>query len=266
MKRLIYIILGTLFVISSLDGYSQNSYRVIKVNGNIIYVSTGANMIQGDVFEEDESLSFETQNSRAAVINPNIGRFILTPENYDDLSSGKSNFLPAMSNISTRGGAINNLMDLQNQFCDYMAIICEASYHINPVQFPMNENQFFYVTFTYKGEKINKKLKFEDTKLILSREEILKVDGNSIEEIDAPDMSLYYFTEDKGEYISDFGLIFPDLDELESEIKIILDESKESSFNKKVNDISGYLYEFYGKPDKEDVMIYLEKAFGLVKE
>jgi hypothetical protein len=245
---------------------SQENYRVIKVNGQIIYVTTGNSMAQGDVFAEDENLSFQTQNSRAAVINPNTGRFILTPENYDDLSSGNSNFLPAMSNLSTRGGAINTQADLENQFSEYLAIIHSASYHVNPNAFPMNDKNFFYLTFDYDGETINKKLDSEGTKLILSRESILSIDGNPIPGLDVPVVTLNYLRDGEPAYISDFVLTFPDPDELNPEIRIILDESKDKSYNAKVNDISGYIFEFYGKPDKEDVMYYLEKEFGLKKD
>ena len=101
---------------------AQTNYKVIKVNGKIQYVRTGSAMTLGDVFAEDESLSFETPTSRAAVINPAKGRFILTPESASQLSGARSNFLPAMSNISTRGGALNSLNDIQNQFTGPVAI------------------------------------------------------------------------------------------------------------------------------------------------
>jgi len=266
MKKHFGWILISVILFLALPVFSQVNYRVIKVNGSIIYVRTGNSMAQGDVFTEDEDLSFQSPNSRAAVINPSAGRFILAPDNYEDLSSAKSNLLPAMSNLSTRGGIINNTTDLQNQFCDNLVILCEAAYYLNPYQFPMNENQFFFMKFQYKGEEINKKLLFDQNKLIFSREEILKVDKVPIKVIDQPDISLYYYNNGIPEYISDFSLLLPDLEALNAEIKIILDESTDKSFNQKVNDISGYLFEFYGKPDKQDVISHLEKAFGLVKE
>jgi len=265
MRKVMFLPLVMVLVFSQ-NLLSQENYRVIKVNGEIRYVTTGNNMAQGDVFAEDENLSFQTQNSRAAVINPNTGRFILSPENYDDLSSGNSNFLPAMSNLSTRGGAINNLADLQTQFSEYLTILKSASYHVNPNAFPMNDKSFFYLTFKHQGFEINKKLDYDGTKLILSKETILKIDGNPIPGIEFPMYTLNYLDEGEPNYISDFALIFPNADEINPEIKIILDESKDKSYNSKVNDISGYIYEFYGKPDKEDVMDYLENEFGLSKE
>ena len=140
---------------------AQTSYKVIKVNGKIQYVRTGSNMALGDEFAQDENLSFDTPNSRAAVINPEKGRFILTPESASQLSGARSNFLPAMSNISTRGGALNSLIDIQNQFSGPVAILYKASWHLNPYEYPMDENNFFYLQLLYRGETINKNLPFQ---------------------------------------------------------------------------------------------------------
>ncbi len=244
---------------------AQTNYKVIKVNGNIQYVRTGSQMTLGDVFTEDENLSFETPTSRAAVINPEKGRFILTPESANQLSGAKSNFLPAMSNISTRGGALNSLNDIQDQFTGPVAILYEASWHINPYQFPMDENNFFYLQVQYKGEAINKKLPFEENSLVFSRKEILQVDEQPIQELDEPGTMLYYYTADGSQFISSFDLVFPEKDMLKAEAGIILEEFSGQDYSRKVNELSGYLFEFYGKPDKEDVMLFLEKYFGLKK-
>ncbi|MCK4749363.1 MAG: hypothetical protein KAT15_20055 [Bacteroidales bacterium] len=262
MKRAAFL-LTTFILAFSLQ--AQTNYKVIKVNGKIQYVRTGSKMSLGDVFAEDESLSFETPNSRAAVINPEKGRFILTPESASQLSGARSNFLPAMSNISTRGGALNSLNDIQNQFEGPVAIIYRASWHINPYQYPMDENSFFYLQFQYKGESINKKLQFDENKLIFSRDEILRVDDQPVQASDSPNTILYYHSPDGSQYISSFDLIFPVMEMLKSETGIILEEFSGHEYSRKVNEISGYLYEFYGKPDKEDVMLFLEKEFGLKK-
>lgn len=244
---------------------AQTNYKVIKVNGTIQYVRTGSQMTLGDIFADNENLNFESPNSRAAVINPEKGRFILTPRSASQLSGAKSNFLPAMSNISTRGGALNSLNDIQNQFTGPVAILHQASWHINPYQFPIDENSFFYLQYQYNGEQINKKLLSEENNLVLSRDEILKVDEQPIPAMDNPAVILYYYAAEGSQYISSFELILPEMDMLITEAGIILDEFTGQEYSRKVNELSGYLYEFYGKPDKEDVMLFLEKDFGLKK-
>jgi hypothetical protein len=258
------LILAIAFILAvSLD--AQDNYKVIRVNGTIQYVRTGNNMSMGDVFSADEDLSFGSPDSRAAVIQPGKGRFILTPGTAGGPSGAKSNFLPAMSNISSRGGALNSMTDLQNQFSEKVAVLYQANWFINPYKFPMNGDRFFFLRFNYKGDIINKKLPFEENKLTFSREEILKVDGNPIDRPDSPETTLYYYAAEGPLFINSFQLVFPDLDEFRKEAVIILDEMAREDYSRKVNEVAGYLYEFYGKPDKEDVMHYLERDFGLQK-
>jgi len=258
-----FILIICTFLIGNL--YAQSDYKVIKVNGSIVYVRTGSSMAQGDVFPEDEDLDFATPNSRAAVINSEKGRFILTAGSQNQVARAKSNFLPAMSNISTRGGALNSLNDIQNQFSGGVSILYSASWYINPYQFPMNEETFFYIQYLYKGEKINKKLLFRENSLIFSREDILKVDDAPIEEPDTPNAIFYYYGRGGVQYISAFELVFPDIEELAAEARIILEETGNDSYNRMVNELSGYIFEFYGKPDKQDIMQFMEKDLEVKK-
>ena len=251
------------FIIGSL--HAQSDYKVIKVNGSIVYVRNGNSMSQGDVFGEDEDLNFVTPNSRAAVINPEKGRFILSAGSQNQVTRARSNFLPAMSNISTRGGALNSLSDLQNQFSGGVAILYKANWHINPYQFPMDENTFFYIQYLYDGERVNKKLLIQENNLIFSREDILKVDDNPIEGPDTPNAILYYYGRDGARHISAFELVFPDIEELAKEARIILEASADYTYGRMANELSGYIFEFYGKPDKQDVMQFMEKDLGLKK-
>lgn len=242
------------------------NYRVIKVNGQIIYVQTGQSMNQGDEFEQEENLSFGSPVSRAAVINPEKGRFILTSENYNDFADGKSNFLPAINNLSTRGGAINNLIDLQNEFTDALVILNRATYHINPYRFPMDEESFFFIRYTYNGEEINKKLPFEDKTLIIDKSDLLNVDNVPIDNPDDPTMKLFYLKEGDPTYISEFQLVQPDEKGLKEEAGIILNELEGEPYNRKVNEVISHIIDFYGKPDNDDVIGWLEEELALVKE
>jgi hypothetical protein len=245
---------------------AQVNYKVIKVNGSIVYVRSGNPMTQGDVFPENEDLSFGSPTSRAAVINPEKGRFILQPDNPGDLANAKTHFLPGMNNISTRGGAFNNVQDLQNHFRDTLVLLKKTSLAVNPYRFPMDEEHFFFLTYTYSGEQINKKLGFDENQLVLNREEVLMVDEVPIVSPDKPEMTLSYYTPDGVTGISTFNMFFPDPESLTFELSVILEGREDLPYATKVNEISGYLYEFYGKPDKKDVMQYLEDEFGITGE
>ena len=241
----------------------QVTYKVIKVNGSIVYVSSGDAMSQGDVFPENEHLSFRTPASRAAVINPEKGRFILQPDNPEDLANAHTRFLPGMNNISTRSGAFNNVGDLRSRFTDSLILLDQMALTVNPYEFPMDADHFFFLTYAYQGETINKRLGSDGKKLIIDRDSLLMVDGTPIPGPDQPTMTLAYYTPESVKMISAFSMFFPDPGSLVREVSIILESLKEEPYATKVGQVSGYLREFYGKPDKSDVMHYLDNKFGI---
>ena len=92
------LLLGT-FVMSSLKTEDSNksrlpleddSYKVIRVNGQIVFSKNGNSMKTGDVFASNEKLNFKSSDSRAAVISRKRGRFVLT----SNTSSAKANLIP----------------------------------------------------------------------------------------------------------------------------------------------------------------------------
>ena len=108
-------------------------------------------------------------------------------------------------------------------------------------------------------------LQFRENNLVFSREDILTVDDQPIPAIDNPGTILYYYSPDGSQYISFFELVFPEIDVFKPEAEIILEEFAGREYSRLVNELSGYLYEFYGKPDKEDVILFLEKDFSIDK-
>jgi hypothetical protein len=155
----ILLILTTLFATNFIVDKNKipvESFKVIKVDGKIVYEKSGKNMVTGDLFASNEKLSFLTQESRAAVISPISGRYVLAP---NPIAGAASNLLPAMSNVATRSGAINSTFDLKNHFQGDYLIMEEQLVAINIESFPLSDKTFFYFQYEIKGEKILKKLK-----------------------------------------------------------------------------------------------------------
>ena len=268
MKNKLLIGLGlsvSIFVLMSfLNGSNsdkKSSYKVIKINGQILFVKTGNNMKRGDVFSSGIPLKFITYNSRAAVMSQST-RFILQAN-----AKGKVKILPATSNVTSRAGALINLVDLQNHFSGKYLIFDNEKLQIGKEAFPMNEKHFFYVKYDYKGETIAKQLSFEDNYLLIKKEELFKVDGKSIP-VDEKEMTLFYRdNETKKSYkINTFTPVFPDLDELKNEVKILVDELGECTSETKISQITAYVNDFYGKPQKDNLMNWLEQEFNLIVE
>lgn len=240
-----------------------DTYKVIKVTGVITYKKNNKNVAQGDLFPENEQIVFKTSESKAAVISTAKGRFILAP-GADKKYDVKANLLPASSNVSSRSGAVINIIDLQNMFTGNYVVLGKAKIHINKDNFPMNDNSFFFLRYKYKGEEINKKLTSEGEKLVFDKEQILMIDGNPIDKFDSPEVKLFYSSNGaSSQLINTFNLYMPDDASLKSETGILLDEIKSKTYTAKVDEFLAYLNDFYGKANKQNAMEWLKTNFAL---
>lgn len=235
----------------------SDQYKVIKVDGQIVFQKTKVDMKQGDVFMPGTALDFKTPQSRAAVISNLKGRFVLSPSDQ-----GETSILPATNNVSSRAGALINLVDLQNHFTGRYLVIGKMKLQIGKEAFPMDDKNFFYLTYSYNGESIPKKLSYDGDKLILDKEEIFKVDGNPIE-VTEKEMTLYYRQGTESRKVGTFTPIFPDLGTLKGEVEIIIDEYKDKDISTQMKEITAYLNEFYGNPQKDNLSEWLKTEFDL---
>jgi hypothetical protein len=266
------LVLPTLFIASALTAGVLMSYntlpvadnfKVIKVDGKISFVKTGKDMTSGDQFLSDEKLKFSTQDARAAVISKINGRFVLTP---DAKGGTAANLVPAMSNVDTRSGALINALDLKNHFADRYLLLKELELKINKDVYPMSATNFFYLQYEYNGEKVAKKLdKYKDDVLELTASYIFTIDGKAVAIPRETSVSLYYRDDinKKSSKINDFVLVVPNDKELADELKIIVGELGNKSVEEKKAEVSAYLYEFYGKPQKENLDDWLKNNMSM---
>lgn len=236
-----------------------DKYKVIRVDGRIIFQRTDSEMKKGDIFLSGTQLSFKTPQARAAVISSIKGRFVISPS-----EKGQTKILPAANNISSRSGALINMIDLKNHFTGDYLVLDEIELEIGEENFPMDANNFFFMSFTYKGEKINKKLKSSNdgNLLLIEKEDLYKIDGESIP-VETMNMTLYYRQGVQSTKISEFKPVFPDLQELKEEVQIIREEFADKANDTQIKEITAYLGEFYGKPQKENLNGWLKAEFDL---
>ncbi len=255
----IALILMSTFVFKSSRKMEVDKYKVIKITGNIIYAKNKKNVSQGDLFPETEKIEFKTPDSKAAIISTAKGRFILAPGADKSKTTVKANLLPASNNVSSRSGAVNNILDLQNLFTGNIVVLNKLKVSINKETYPMGDNSFFYLRYKYKGEEINKKLSYENDKLVFDKTELLMVDGKAISAPDENKYKLFYMSDSKtSTLINEFALITPNDETLKSEINIMLKEVEGKSYSEKVDETIAYLNDFYGKANKNNVMEWLK--------
>lgn len=254
---LIVIVVTSFKMIEKKEAVLDN-YKVIKVDGRIVFLNTGRDMHTGDQFTSNEKLDFKSQDSRAAVISKLKGRFVLTPSAK---SSSASKLLPAMNNVSSRAGALINAIDLKNHFSDKYLILDEMELKVGKDVYPMSKDNFFYLQYTYEGETIPKKLPFHGDTLELSPKDIYTIDGKPREVPLNTKTSIYYRDNaaKKSVKISEFNMIVPNNEELKDELNVITGELSDKKSDKVKNEITAYLNEFYGKPQKENLKDWLSK-------
>ncbi|MCX6334948.1 MAG: hypothetical protein NT092_11700 [Bacteroidia bacterium] len=253
--------LGFLFIFSLISS-GQEDFKVIKVNGSIVMKTNNVSLQTGTVFSDKETLVFGTDDATAAVINEQKGRMILTSKSHD-LSAARSNYLPAMYNISTRGGSLSNLIDLQNHFSGKYVVLDRSEIVLDEMSFPMDKDNFFFLRYTFKSEEINKKLEFNADTLIIDKKSLYTIDGKPIPRPDNTVIKLFYRNGDKSVQINEFNLIFPDTKQLKEELKIILETMKDRSPKEQIGEINAYLYEEYGKVYQPNLTSWLENNLGL---
>jgi hypothetical protein len=235
----------------------SDQYKVIKVDGQIVFQKTNTDMKQGDVFMPGTALNFKTTQSRAAVISNIKGRFVLSAS-----EQGQTNILPAANNVSSRAGALINLIDLQNHFSGKYLVIGTMKLQLGKEAFPMDDANFFYLTYDYNGELIRKKLVNEGEFLVLNKEEIFKVDGKAIE-VTEKEMTIFYRQGTESKKIGTFTPVFPDMTVLKDEVEIIMGEYAEKDAATQIKEITAYLNEFYGNPQKDNLGEWLKSEFNL---
>ena len=235
----------------------EDRYKVIRVDGRITFMKSGSDMKRGDFYVPGTRLNFKTKDSRAAVIHKAKGRYVLSGSN-----KGNVKVLPAANNISSRGGALINVVDLKNYFDGKICILDETKFQIGREAFPMTDSKFFYLRFDHNDEEINKRLSFKKDLLIFKKSEIFKIDGKDIP-VEEKEMTLYYKDGKKSKKISTFTPIFPDMVDLKEEVSLLLEEIGNEPVGKKQDEIAAHLNEFYGKIGAMDVNEWLKEEFGI---
>lgn len=268
MKYIIFATIATLtsVLILSFSGsktiLKPENFTVIKVDGKIRIVKTGKELSTGLLFLDNEKLSFETPESRAAVISSKGGRFVLVP----NAKSGKaSNLLPAMSNVATRSGALLNTLNIINYFGEDFLLLDSLGINIPSGEFEMNEKNFFYLKYIYQDDTIAKKIPYDGQDLILSAKNIYTIDSELVEVPEKSEVKLYYTrgTTNKGVYLTSFILWTPSKEQLKTELSIIKNSMSKQSADEKREAIMAYLYQFYGSLQKKNIEDWMESNFNI---
>jgi hypothetical protein len=265
MKRKLVFLLSFVFYVFPAN--AQDLFTVIKVSGKIVIERTGSPLGIGTSFAQNENLLFKIPESRAAVINPRMGRFLITANNVNEFRNAKSNYLPAPGRMSTR--AIEQIYDpgdLARNIKDDYIILNRNKVLVDTSIYPMSAEKYFYISYDLNEKTINKKLSFNADTLIILKKELLTVDGKELSSPEITYMKLIYYLENgnfTNKNVSVFAPVFPDINTLKQELKIITDQMELKPYEEVFKEIKTFLSEFYGNIDETDLKIWLKENFGL---
>lgn len=236
---------------------SAQEYQVLHVKGEIIRTESGEALKAGDKVAEDEEIHFKTVDAMAAVLDPGMGRYILKPESKeagegDLIYVLKSTVTPVRGGMSTRAAGINSAFDMQVYFAETTFVWPGnvIALRISEAVFPMDEENFFFLRYSWQSDQINRKLEFNKNTLLMNKNEVFEVDGKKIDPHGVSDFELYYYQSENEEsaLITAIDFVLISQEDLQSVYKAFKDNSKYP-----FNDVADLFSDLYGKCDPVQV-------------
>ncbi|MEO9966465.1 MAG: hypothetical protein ABJF11_11785 [Reichenbachiella sp.] len=181
-------------------------YTVIHVIGKIYDSSTKSYLKPGAKLAENAQLKFESANARAAALSASRGRYIIQRQAAQSTSGDlvytlASVLAPARGKMSTRAGGINNQMDFMKKFGEGPVALISGRYEVavSPTSYPTNDVKFFYASYSFNDELINKKLEVQNDKLIFDASSFYSIDGIAVDPAMTSNTKLFYYDSDSQE-------------------------------------------------------------------
>jgi hypothetical protein len=265
-----------LIVFCTVSGLDGQSFQVIKVAGLITNCTSGDTLRMEDKIKATDSLCFVNTKEKyavAALIDLKTkGRFLIKAGKTEagvQPELVKNVLKRSDTRTGSRRGKINTILDLQTFFgnAEFLIMGGQLRLELNPESLPMDQKNFFYASYQYRGEKINKKLSYEGNELLLSAEELYKVDDEPIDALATTNFQLYYFptATKKPVLITGFSPLFLSDELAGKELDVIYHTMVGTAPQLIQEELTAYLVEIYGKADAENVGAWL-KAYLKGKE
>lgn len=240
-----------LLILLATQTVEAQTYTVIHVIGKIYDDKTDTYLKPGAKLAENAELKFESSNARAAVLGSSRGRYVIQrqatqPQTGDLVYTLSSVLSPARGKMSTRAGGINNQMDFMKKFGEGPIALLNNTYQValSPSSYPTDETKFFYASYTFNGEAINKKLEVIEDQLIFDVKTFYAVDEVPIDPALTSDSKLFYYDSDKQESTEITSLEFnivsdSDLTAINDSLGELTEEEKEIAILEIVNSMYG---------------------------
>jgi hypothetical protein len=249
------------------DVSAQTTYYVLSTRGTVKNKKTGVVLKPNATLSERDVIAFSSPRDVVMVVNIKNVRFVLKPKpnaKSTELFNMVSEILnPGTGRITTRSPSIANVNDLKKYFSeDSLNILGSSKVWVSPQAYQMNQSQFFFVRYVWNGEVINKKLLFEKDSILLTANEIYKVDMKVIDARDIKDATLYYKQNTTVTEICPFTMAFPEEVALK-EMVLAFKKHSTTKGNEFIEELVSLLNDAYGRADKENVRKWVKVNIGV---
>lgn len=247
-------------------------YTVVTTKGNILYGTDKSTLARGSKVDVNSSLVFQDPGAMAVLIGSGGQRFILkqnstTSNNGSELMATIKDVLvpmKSMSALTTRGGEDHKIIDLEAMIGDENFVIVGESMKLtlDEAYYPMDEQRYFIFSYFVGKEAINKKVVFEENKLVFVPNRLFVKDGEAVDPFTLKEAKLFYRDEvvKDTRLISSFKPVVLSDERLKAECEVLIEFYKESGMSPHQikMEINDYLNVFYGKTAREPIYHWID--------
>ncbi|SMD32525.1 hypothetical protein SAMN04488029_0870 [Reichenbachiella faecimaris] len=242
-----------ILLLVSFSVQSQTVFSVIHVKGEVKIKSTGIALMRGMKISEKETLVYGSVNDLVAAINPQKGKVILQPtadahsKNSELAFVIKDIYSPMLGNATTRGSSLLTTIGIVNFFKAGFLVLDENEFEFNERDFPLSDSSFFFVRYSAEkfDEPINKKLPINEGRVLLNRDDFLRIDGNEIDASTLSNFELFYFADNMTNKLANMELYIIPM----KEINEVIDVIKTSGIDNPFMECLQYMQIIYGNVD-----------------
>lgn len=235
-KVFLFCLFATLFL--QINKIMSQCYTVLSVKGEIILEKTGQPIKEMDEVCSTDKITFSTPESKAAVLSPDKGRFVIKSEKEKNnaMKEFVSNVLFAgKERLSTKILLFDEEQELKNseilkeEYGRNYYIINESRFFIDSAVYGIKNKDYFFITLVYDGKAVEKKLKYEKEFLIINKE-IFKGYEDLLKPGNMSEVNLFYFDSKRKERknLYTFNLSFLDEKELKNDVTNFISIMKEA--------------------------------------
>ena len=254
--KTVYTFLSLIFLLTTLTLKAQDCYIVMKIKGTIVLESTGQILQKDDQICGNDKVIFKTPDAAALVHSSTKGRYTLksNKSRVGELEGVISSVVSSALSKKTANLDTKSLdLPVKNEFDVVYCIIDEYELALEEGENPVNEENYFMLSFMHNNKPLEIKLKSSGNTVYFNKEDIftqMVSDGNFyLIEVAV----LYYINsenKDNPKPIDAFDLVFPDEKNLADELsnfKVLLRNSGRSE-----------------EAINEDLIAYITNAYGIV--